>query len=226
MVNEPLLEDFYTENRTSSVGKLNDFNHTVSELASTNDYWQKVAEAVQKNNEVPATHSFEENEKDMNALFLDKIVTQGTDRFNEEQTAQILALAQACPFTQGKAVYLARVLYSLIDPAVIFSDDAACEVAYKKAPDNSTVEAQTTKYAYISPNPSGTQTNLFLNLEEQEKGELLLLDLTGRVVMAYTIVPDKTIQIINLAGVNAGAYVYSIQTQNGFTYTGKLTVVK
>lgn len=150
----------------------------------------------------------------------------GIDRFDERQTEQILALAQACPFTEGKAVYLARVLYSLIDPATIFNDEAGCEASYKKAPANTTIETKIDKYAFISPNPSSAQANLFLNLDEQETGELVLHDLTGRVVLTYAIVPDKTAQIINLDAVNAGAYVYSIHTQNGFSYTGKLTVVK
>ncbi len=228
---EPVLESFYNDKSSESVGKFKAYNNALEELARTTnatDYAQKVTAAKQLNNEVPAIHSFEQNEKDMNDIFLNNLATKGLDKFDAAQTARILALAQSCPFADGKAVYLARALYSLIEPNVIFDDASICETmgAYKKEQVKNILDTRREKYAFISPNPTRNVANLFLNLDEQETGELVLRDLLGNTVLKHSIIADKTFQEINLESVNSGTYLYTVQTANGFKNTGKLVVIK
>jgi hypothetical protein len=80
--------------------------------------------------------------------------------------------------------------------------------------------------AYFFPNPASDYAKLFLNFATQETGELQLYDLRGRVVLNYSIIPDKAVQEINLKSVNSGTYLYSFQTANGFHNTGRLVVLK
>jgi hypothetical protein len=225
-----VLNNFYYDKASESVGRLKDYNNALEELALATDsttYQQKLKLAKQKNNEVPATYSYEQNEKDMNEIFLNNLLTNGLDKFDATQTSRILSLAQSCPFADGRAVYLARALYSLIEPAVIFDDAPICESMgyYKKERESNAVDTRREKYAYISPNPTGATANLFLNLDEQETGELVLRDLLGNVVLRQGIVADKTVQILNLQPLASGTYLYSVQTANGFSTTGKLVVI-
>lgn len=227
--NNTALENFYDDKTSESVGKFKSYNNALEELAQTTNaasYQEKLAVAIQKNNEVPATHIYEQSEKDMNEIFLTNLATNGFDRFDAAQTNRILALAQSCPFADGKAVYLARALYSLIEPNVIFDDAPICESMgyYKKEKENNTIDTRREKYAYISPNPTGTMANLFLNLDEQEGGEIELRDLLGTIVLKQTLVPDKTVQPLNLESIASGTYLYSVITSKGYKNTGKLVV--
>jgi hypothetical protein len=230
MQSETTLENFYDEKSDESVGKLKDYNNTLAELSVAPDsvtYAQKLGEAKQKNAAIPATHKYEQNEKAMNEIFLNNIATQGIDLFDSQQTNLIRNLAQACPYVEGKAVYLARVLYSLIEPSVIFDDESICaNGGYYKKEQEEAVEDQAVKFAYITPNPANNKAQLFLNLEVQEAGKLQLTDLLGNVVLKYDIISDKTVQEINLESINSGTYFYSVQTANGFTNTGRLVVIK
>lgn len=229
--NNATLESFYNGKKDESVGKLKQYYSKLAELKNAVDstaYEQKLAEAKAMNEAIPATRNFEHNEKDINEIFLNKIAKGTATGFSTQEKNYITALAQSCPYTEGKAVFLARALYSLLDPSAIFDNDEICAAlnSGKKEKENATTTETINKYAFITPNPTTGNAEIFLNLEAGEVVTLKVNNLLGEVVLEKILMADITVQSLNLSNLGSGNFLYTVCSDKGFTNHGKVTIVK
>ncbi|MCX6200258.1 MAG: T9SS type A sorting domain-containing protein [Bacteroidetes bacterium] len=161
-------------------------------------------------------------------IFLNKIAKGTASGFSTQEKNYITALAQSCPYTEGKAVFLARALYSLLDPSAIFDNDEICAPLNngKKEKENTAASEAINKYAFVTPNPTTGNTEIFVNLEAGEVATLKINNLLGEVVLEKTLLADITVQSLNLSNLGSGNFLYTVSSDKGFTNHGKVTIVK
>ncbi|MEI6764450.1 MAG: T9SS type A sorting domain-containing protein [Bacteroidota bacterium] len=105
MALEPVLDAFYNSTEPTAMGLLD------SALAAIREGNCSVAAVL--NNRVPDTNVIEANERRVNEIELNHC--NGNSPFTEAEVSELRALAQSCPFTDGKAVYRARTLLAIVD---------------------------------------------------------------------------------------------------------------
>jgi hypothetical protein len=159
---------------------------------------------------------------------------QGTN-FNEEQIELIESLANTCPYTGGNAVYRARNLMALLKSGIHYDDLVICnsQGVYKNGNsplldqltllDNSLKQHMLNEAGIIVyPNPANDKIEIEYSLNIDEQADLDIYDMLGskvKTVKLYSGITKVTIEIGELAN---GLYLYSVRTNSGNQYFGKL----
>ena len=144
------------------------------------------------------------------------------------QNAQLWSIATQCPLSGGKAVFRARSLYLLVDPAADFGNDyAICNaegivllevdanaidpLAWEA--EKSTIStAQKVEEVQIFPNPATNRIHLMVPQTEPAKW-VELRDLTGRVMLRETA--PTTEFDWDVSALPSGMYFVTIRYSNG-----------
>jgi hypothetical protein len=105
MALEPVLDAYYNSTEPTAMGLLD------SALVALREGNCTVAAIL--NNAVPDTNVIEANEKRVNEIELNHC--NDNSPFTDAEISELRALAQSCPFTEGKAVYRARTLLAAVD---------------------------------------------------------------------------------------------------------------
>lgn len=228
------IEEFHAAKSVTSVGEFEEYYkllNTLKDTAIQGDATAmnlRLAELKQRNTSIDANTDYEQNEKNINEIFLNTIA-EGNYSFTQAQFSIISDLAYSCPYVAGKAVYLARSLYYTKDHTAYFDDVDICNnVGYNKTEKVSPYDLMIEKvkeYAYITPNPIDAYGNLYYYINAEDEGKIEIADLLGRKVYVQNVSGDKTHVELNLSLLRAGTYFYSIQTTKGFKSSGKVIVV-
>lgn len=78
----------------------------------------------------------------------------------------------------------------------------------------------------VSPNPSNGATTVSIDLGYTmlNDGQLTVVDMEGKLVHSQTIASGKRKIDLSTSHFAAGAYIYVVQTDNGYTTTGKMVI--
>ena len=135
-----------------------------------------------------------------------------TSKLTDDERTYLEALSLEAPSEFGEAVHWAQ---SFLNRTIIgdrWQDEAARQASQSD-------RYRTSTFAY--PNPATNSVVLSL---EREGGDLMLLDLAGRVIREWRHVQNG--QVVQWEGVTAGSYLLHYETQDGRVQTQQLFMEK
>ncbi len=183
-----------------------------------------IDDLISENNSISTSVNIEDYGKTVNDIYLNTIAKE-IYSFNPQQKSELYTIAHLCPLEGGKAVYLARSIYTLIDTYQYYDDKAMCEVpsSDRKA---SIREVKATKALdelaiSISPIPTRDYVTI-VGLEQNDQIIFQLYNNLSEKVIDQTI-DSKT---IDLNKIKNGVYYYIIFHNGIQTKNGKLVVIK
>jgi Secretion system C-terminal sorting domain len=138
-------------------------------------------------------------------------------------------LANKCPYTDGIAVYQARVLLSEVDELGTEYYNA-CEIGEDTRNMTSFVNAdpmqeQNTVLA-VYPNPATDQLTVNYKIDATDIALFEIYNLIGEKVIEKQLNANETVQLLSVAQLNAGAYFYKYSINGIAVKTSKLVIVK
>jgi hypothetical protein len=235
----PILDAFYLERYAGLVGQLNRIDEAIAALGdsllrSQPQAWLTAhANALTMNNALDTTVLFGANAKKMNAFFLSAMLPN-SEAWNAEEKEMIETLALSCPYTQGTAVYKARVLYARFAPPTHFDDLVICnsQGVYKNGVSkldeliyqlNHTQKKSAALWYQESievyPNPAHRE----LNVKGKQLHHFQLTDILGIPVFSSSLNEKQETHSFQLPELKKGVYLYSIETPTGMQ-SGKLLI--
>lgn len=173
-----------------------------------------------QNTALPATESFETNEKTVNAVVL-QTLARNLDSLSSQQRSDLEAVAAQCPLADGEAVLHARALLSLYDntdPAT-YNDSTAC---YFLRPETTSSVLGNLTYGRILvyPNPANQTINIQFDPKVTEMLSFRLFSTLGRLVFDERFSIASGIATLSVGHLPNGTYYYI--TNNG--HSGKVNI--
>lgn len=174
-----------------------------------------------QNAALPATESFETNEKTVNAVVL-QTFARGLDSLSSQQRSNLEAVAAQCPLADGEAVLHARALLALYDntdPAT-YNDSTACNFLRPEttsaAPGN-----LTNGKILVWPNPANQVLHIRSEMKHNEPIVFSLFSATGQLVARRTSTSDSFSVDLPIGELPNGAYYYVVSTG----HSGKVIIL-
>jgi hypothetical protein len=157
-----------------------------------------VSDAAAINYHITPQDVYEINEKQINSVYFNTIA-RGVTQFTEAEKQIINTMAPLCPKIAGKGVYRARFLQSVYDN-VVYTDEENCIINTPGGGASSrmskdidiSINAEDVK---IYPNP--TRDILNIEMPNSLNYNLIIRDVTGRIVHQETINGSSQISVIN-----------------------------
>ncbi len=132
--NADLLQ-FYTTYSGQAIGDIAHTEVAMQVLGDSNisqaDFEARYAEALIRNMAIGSSDVWEQHVQDVNLIEM-KWVRYGSDSLTNADTSLLHTLAASCPFVEGTAVYIARVLWSYYEPDAFYDDRYLCTTGQNK----------------------------------------------------------------------------------------------
>ena len=223
------LADFYESNYPADLGKLREIEESLAE----GDY---TSAASLISNFEPSSN-IQNTYKTFFQIYLD-YRTNGA--ISEEENTALLVLANQCPFSDGPAVFKARVLYDLVNTsAEVYYDEDCPEKGYSGRAghnDESTLSTllalnETKKISkkvnadfILFPNPANDKIYVKSRVVDGNI-TVVISDLLGRVFIRKGISLNGNVSMIDLDLPN-GVYFVTLYGENKLTQTRKIFISK
>ncbi|MBL0330075.1 MAG: T9SS type A sorting domain-containing protein [Bacteroidetes bacterium] len=202
-------QNFYTASETAPIGKF----EQVSDLINSDN----VATATSVNSAVAPTTVMETNRKTVNAIYLQTFAS-GSYELESADESTLLAIANLDPLIDGDAVYSARAMLR-IDP----TDNST--VRSMETEEEETIQ-ENTLASKVYPNPNNGVMQMDYTIDEESTGTLIIYDLTGRKLNAYTLTSGTNTLQIDESKLESGIYFYQIIVNNEMIESDKIVIVK
>jgi len=172
------------------------------------------------NNSFQALTIIEETEQTARSIQINLLKN---DSISNNEVIILEQLAELCPFTHGQGVYIARALYTLIDPLYEFVN--ICETDPNFAPKKKQI-TEKEQQILIYPNPASDIVNFELkNIEIEGKAIVQISDVNGRIVLNKTT-EIKLINTLDVSNLTNGCYSLKIILSTGQTFNEKICLTK
>lgn len=216
---DAVLRNYYDSTKTKSIGILDSVLYQLRN--------EEFEAASILNNLIPDTNLLERNEKRVNAIELNHLMTNSD--YSQTEINELRELALKCPFIDGKAVYRARTLLVEVDS---FNTDYIneCEqlmsLNLRSMETNQDSSIENAKFV-IYPNPSNgliTITCSQVNTDKQFTFEMF--NMVGQSIKTTDIIFNANTAEININELSNGVYYYRISDQTGAIESGKIVLLK
>jgi len=170
-----------------------------------------------------------QNEIESNLIdFYNVYIHYKDSTFTVADSIMLKTLVEGCPIRDGMAVNKARTLYSMLyRDFTIHFDDCPQSATAKSAKQNNTPLINATDRSFnLYPNPNNGNMILNYNLEKDEIGEMVIYDISGKMLVSYTLSSEQKTFAISKTALNSGVYYYSIIVNNVILETRKLVILK
>jgi hypothetical protein len=191
--------------------------------------WKIITEAVSNNRLQQADHllagfipanSIEANDK----AYLTAYLHYKQNNFNRTDSLELNRLVRGCIKRDGYAVAQARALYRLKFKDFSNFYDNCGNQAIPRLLD---VESMNTVRIFeINPNPNAGNMSILYSLKKEEKGNLLIADITGRQIGNYRLSPEQNNLSISEAALENGVYFFSFIIDGILIETKKIVIIK
>ncbi len=171
-----------------------------------------------ENQAILPLNKVEQNEQFINQMSISIFKGQLQDILKND-FVKIKALSMACPYTEGAAVYKARLLYNLVDDEYIYNDKQACKGAIDFTPEENFDNVQSS----VFPNPSNGVFNLKVFTDKTDDKQLNVMDLTGKVIFTKSMGDLNTVNV-DMKDYPAGMYLYTVTIDGKPIAKGKIIV--
>lgn len=178
----------------------------------------KLRDAGQMNRAIKTAGQFEENEKVVNEIRLQRLLRQN-DALMATQSATLRSIAAQCPAEGGLAVYWARGLLPVEEQGNYTDEKSGCrtepllvETEEQDIPVNADVK--------IFPNPADDY--VMLSVPEAGKAQFRLYSSTGRLMLDQIVAGQESRILLN--AIPSGVYAYQVILADGSSKSDKLVV--
>jgi hypothetical protein len=161
------------------------------------------------------------NEKSMNALYLDALSNQV---FSNEAIEKINKIASKCPLYEGRGVYLARSLQTMIGATQDYSETDECGGGLAVPFASTTERGETVGFATIYPNPATDVLHVSFKPTTQ-KSFLQIFDLLGRIVLETVVNANTNGVDLDVKTIPNGLYHLSLKEGNTNLVSQKISII-
>jgi hypothetical protein len=170
--------------------------------------------ALSLNNSVLALEIYEQNEKNVNQIWLNSVAKDV--EINATQQAQLYNVANQCPYSGGEAVFIARAIYQNSNENTSFDDVQLCATAGARAMPN---KAETLAEIVVFPNPADAVLQI-LNPKNANYDTFEIVNTLGQVITQATL----TNNTIDVSSYQEGIYVCKMLKDNKVLSTIKFVI--
>lgn len=173
------------------------------------------------NNVIVPVLKLEENEKNVNEVFLNTIFL-GIYTFTLDQVEILRSIAEQCPNKGGTAVFKARGMLMFVDSIMLdYPDDCL------GSNERRSLELQKINELEVSPNPNNGQFTVSWHLDSDVKNtELQVMDVEGRIFKKSKITTDLGSINFDLRAVSIGVYLIRMLDQKQVVNYKKIIISK
>ena len=163
---------------------------------------------------IEPTASHEHNLKTVLTILAD-VLTVNSDSFSTAQIDSLEEIAAQCRYAGGYGVVLARIA---LKKQGLYNDENLCP---DLSPRPSKVQGASLHRVTIAPNP--VQDVLLLNISDRsEQGSFRLYNLMGGLALEQNLVPNLSVQTIQVGALPPGVYFYALTLRGQHTASGKV----
>ncbi len=193
-----IVDGFFNAAKGSNIGKLFDIQ---SDLKN-----ELIIDAAIKNNNIVPNNNLEANEKMLNDIILQLPQTG----FAEEIIESISSIANQCPISGGKSVFICRSLISSLDMNAYWDDDDRCiqGMDFRRGTSMQNLEAVQFRKCSVYPNPANDILFLF-NDDFSKLSKYLIRDALGSIVIQSNQL-DMELTKIDISNIIEGFYVLEL----------------
>ncbi len=171
-----------------------------------------------ENGLLPNQKVYEANEQRINEILF-RIQRADSLGFTEQEVIDLDNIANQCPLSGGKSVYIARALYVAVSGNSYYNDENLCTQAglqYRQG--HISREVETIK-AY--PNPVENALHIEIPSNWQGESTIRLMNMIGNICI--NAVTQERTHKLDVSKLTDGVYLLQI-TGNGFTTTEKIII--
>jgi hypothetical protein len=165
-----------------------------------------------QNGLLPNDSLYELNEKLVNHIYLNSIAKQRY-HFTIEEAFTLLEIASQCSLAGGKAVYLARSLYSAIKDTLFDDRNICLSVGIIKSmrDENKLSDNYTPKFKF-NPNPANSLIYLNWDIELKQITNVYISNLLGQIVKSVSLPESGLSAEIPIMDIPSGTYQLVIKS--------------
>lgn len=165
----------------------------------------------------------DENMKQINEIsFL--YLLYGKDTLNAYYST-IQNIAEQCPFSGGKAVYIARGFAEMLNDTVVFDDDICLQQGYYRL-QNELTDNKALNDIDLIPNPANSYADVILNKNYEGICRVKITDVYSKIVFEQSFDCNKKQFRINTTSFLNGMYNVQISVNDNAHIVSKLIIVK
>ena len=185
---------------------------------------------LSQNSQITVNEIWEENLRTVNEIYL-STVSQGVYTFTQSQSEDLYEIAIQCPLAGGKAVFLARGLYGLIEPLRVNDIDVCFEEGYNlrqgNTLTNSNAQNNTSNYYTLYPNPCSNEVILSLHSCNKNARQIKVYNLFGQLISEWVLKQETEKEILDVTNLKEGVYSLILTDDNkNIIYSQKLVIIK
>lgn len=203
------LQQFYQTEMLGNIGKLR--------LVAENIADGNISDALLMNDLINPQNALEQNQKTVNDIYLNSI-GHGIPTLDVLQTQTLTNIAMQDALDAGPAVYDARVMLNINKDIIVPEDESQRSMSINSE--------NTSQLFRLYPNPNNGVMMLDYNLNANDKGEILIYDITSKLIISYSLNNKINQLIINNEQLNNGIYFYHITVNNKIVKSDKLVIIK
>ncbi|MBS1764498.1 MAG: T9SS type A sorting domain-containing protein [Bacteroidetes bacterium] len=138
---------------------------------------------------------------------------------------QILSIAEQCPFSGGKAVYIARGFAEMLNDSIAFDDDICLQQGYYRI-QNELKNNKVLNDIDLIPNPANSYADVILNKNYEGICRVKITDVYSKIVFEQSFDCNKKQFRINTTSFFNGMYNVQISVNDNAINVTKLIIVK
>jgi hypothetical protein len=178
-----------------------------------------------QNAAVPVNGDFDENEKAVTDIYL-ATTAKGITTYISEQVTQLTYIANQCPIAGGKAVYVMRDIYALIDEEATYNDTELCEqvgIIMMKTPTNAADQTR----VFIQPNPATDHLTVLYQFPETARPTTCrLVAPTGETLLQTDLNTASGTLNLDLTNVPGGVFALVFTDAKSVISSHRVVVIK
>lgn len=237
LLSNPDYQTFYNAKQDEVLALMTEFDAKIAELSDSiilNDsliYELKKANTQIFNEAIISTETHEINLKKIQKIYL-WLQDNEIDNINQEDIGFLNEMYHACPYIAGKAVYVARAIYPLINNEDFVDDLELCnnQGVYKTSNEYSGEEQiiadiSTNNIAFIKQNPADATIQIIYSIKNATKIDATILNLKGQLIQSFQLNSTENDFVFDSKKLDTGLYIIQIKCDNQYSKILKVSVV-
>lgn len=146
-----------------------------------------------------------------------------SDTLTPAQIAYVTDVSEMCPYDMGEAVYLARSIRSIVENV---SYDRIEDCAPARVTPRSSEKMYSENKMFLYPNPVSDELNIAFEAKPNEKGDITITDMNGRLVKQFKLEETDHSLKLSVSNFNSGLYIVKYMSLSGVEHIEKFVISK
>lgn len=227
---------FYNDKKEQFIGDQSSFEKTYADLSNTLilvdsiTFEAALQGSIDANENINSILPHEMNMKRVQSIYL-WMLANDTTSLSQSDKSFLESMYYACPYIAGRAVYMARAIYPLLDDVDFVDDLELChsQGIYRMTnPNENTVieeKIQSKNLIFLKQNPSDESIQVIYDFPASSTAEMELLSINGQLIGTYGLNLEEHQFSIDVHGLSSGVYMLYAKTDNQFTKKMKVSIV-